>query len=158
MRQILVPTLLSVLLISQSSPAEDRPKLQTLSTQIKKRPANKARSGFYLEIKRSYVRAYTGWQKKTITLLRSKGFDAFNGDAKNQVSAENIISIESIEKTSKPTLVISSVYIGPYPTEQQAESMIPELLSALKPLIDHEKKSDGLHNRHLFLVGVARVK
>jgi hypothetical protein len=35
--------------------------------------------------------------------------------------------------------------------------MIPQLLSALKPLIDDEKKDDELHNRHLFLVGVVRV-
>lgn len=118
----------------------------------------KARSGFYLEIKRSYVRAYSGWQKKTIALLRSKGLEAFNGDPKKQSSAGNVFSVESIEKTSKPRLIISSVYVGPYKSGEAAEHGIRELLSALKPLIEYEKKNDGLHNRHLFLVGVVRVE
>ena len=157
MRRILIHALLIALLISPISYAENRITLQSPSAKIKETSTNKVRSGFYLEIKRSYVRAYSGWQKKTITLLRSKCFRAFNGDPKNQISADNILSMESLEKTAKPRLLISSVYIGPYKSAEVAEHMIPELLSALKPLIDDEKKNDELHNRYLFLVDVVRV-
>lgn len=130
---------------------------QSSSAKIKRSSTNKARSGFYLEIKRSYVRAYPGWQKNTIALLRPKGFEAFNGDPKNNDIADNIRNLESIEKTAKPTLIVSSVYVGPHRSREQAEHRIPKLLSALKPLIDREKKNDELHNRSLFLVGVVRV-
>jgi hypothetical protein len=157
MRRILIPFLLIVLLIAPISYAENKLTLQSSSAKIKRSSTSKARSGFYLEIKRSYVRAYSGWQKNTIALLRPKGFDAFNGDPKNHNFADNIWSLESIEKTTKPTLVISSVYVGPYRSRQQAERKIPKLLSALKPLIAREKKNDELHNRSLFLVGVVRV-
>lgn len=118
---------------------------------------NKARLGFYLEIKRSYVRAYSGWQKKTITLLRLNGFPAFNGEPNRKISAGEISTMESIERTSRPRLIISAVYVGPYQSRAAAEDMIPELLSALKPLVDDEKKNDELNNRYLFLVGVVRV-
>ena len=157
MRRILIPAVLIALLVSPISYAENKITLQSPSTKIKKTSTNKVRSGFYLEIKRSYVRAYSGWQKKTIALLRSKGFKAFNGDPKNQISADNIVSMGSLEKTATPRIIISSVYIGPYKSMEVAEDMIPHLLSALKPLIDDEKKNDGLHNRYLFLVGVVRV-
>ncbi len=157
MRRILIPPLLIALLISPISYAENKLTLQSNSTKIKKTSTNKARSGFYLEIKRSYVRAYSGWQKRTIALLRPKGFEAFNGNPKNQISTDNILSVESLEKTAKPRLIISSVYVGPYQSREVAEHMIPELLSALKPLIDDEKKNDELNNRYLFLVRVVRV-
>jgi hypothetical protein len=157
MRPFLIPTLLIILIISPISYAENKLALQDASTHTKTTSTNKARSGFYLEIKRSYVRAYSGWQKKTITLLRSKGFKAFNGNPKNQISADNILSMESMEQTSKPILIISPVYVGPFKSRKVAEHMIPKLLSALKPLIDEEKKNDGLNNRYLFLVGVVRV-
>jgi hypothetical protein len=157
MRQILISTLLTSLLISPTANAENRSTLHSAATQIKKRSTNKARSGFYLEIKRSYVRAYPGWQKKTITLLRLNGFAAFNGEPNKQISAGDISNIESIERTSRPRLIISAVYVGPYQSSAVAEDMIPELLSGLKPLIDDEKKNDELNNRYLFLVGVVRV-
>ena len=157
MRQILISTLLISLLISPTSNAEDKSNLHGASTQIKKRSTNKARSGFYLEIKRSYVRAYSGWQKKTIALLRLNGFAAFNGEPNKQISAGDISHMESIERNSRPRSIISAVYVGPYQSSAVAEDMIPELLSALKPLIDDEKKNDELNNRYLFLVGVVRV-
>ena len=157
MRRILIPTLLMALLVSPVSHAENKLTPQNAPAKIKKASTNKARSGFYLEIKRSYVRAYSGWQKKTIARLRAKGFAAFNGDPKNPVFADNIWSMESIEKTSKPVIIISPVYVGPYQTREAAEHVIPELLRALKPLIDDEKKNDELTNRYLFLVGVVRV-
>jgi len=157
MRRILVPFLLLTLLITPISYAENRLTLQGSSAKIKSSTTNKVPSGFYLEIKRSYVRAYPGWQKNTIALLRPKGFEAFNGDPKNNDIADNIRNIEYIEKTTKPTIIISSVYVGPYRSRQQAERSIPKLLAALKPLIDREKKNDELHNRSLFLVGVVRV-
>ena len=157
MRRILIRAMLIALLISPISYAENKVTLQSPSTKIKKTSTNKVRSGFYLEIKRSYVRAYPGWQKKTIALLRSKGFKAFNGDPKNQISADNTLSMGSLEKTATPSLIISSVYVGSYKSREVAEHMIPQLLSALKPLIDNEKKNDELNNRYLFLVGVVRV-
>jgi hypothetical protein len=157
MRQILISTLLISLLISSTSNAENKSTLHSASNQIKKRSTNNARSGFYLEIKRSYVRAYSGWQKKTITLLRRNGFAAFNGEPNKQIGAGDISNVESIERTSRPRLVISAVYVGPYHSRAVAEDMIPELLSALKPLIDEKKKNDELNNRYLFLVGVVRV-
>jgi len=157
MRRILIPAVLIALLISPISSAENQTTIQSPSTKVKKASPNKARSGFYLEIKRSYVRAYPGWQKKTIALLRTKGFKAFNGNPKNQISADNIVSMGSLEKTATTRIIISSVYIGPYKSREVAEHMIPQLLSALKPLIDDEKKNDELHNRYLFLVGVVRV-
>jgi hypothetical protein len=158
MRRILVPFLLIALLISPISYAENKLTSQSSSANTKSSSTNKARSGFYLEIKRSYIRAYSGWQKKTIALLRPKGFEAFNGDPKNHDIADNVRNIESIEKTTKPRLIISSVYVGPYQSREQAEHRIPKLLSALKPLIDHEKKNDELNERSLFLVGVVRVR
>ncbi|MDQ2921933.1 MAG: hypothetical protein M3R52_10035 [Acidobacteriota bacterium] len=157
MRCLLIPFLLIALLISPIAQAENKLTPQSNSAKVKKSSTNKARSGFYLEIKRSYIRAYSGWQKKTIALLRPKGFDAFNGDPQNQSIADNMMSIESIEKTVKPRLVISSVYVGPYRSKEEAERTIRKLLSALKPLIDREKKNDELHNRYLFLVGVVRI-
>jgi hypothetical protein len=157
MRRIRIHAALIALLVSSIAYAENKITLQSPSTKIKKTSTNKVRSGFYLEIKRSYVRAYSGWQKKTIALLRSKGFKAFNGDPKNQISADNIVRMGSLEKTATPRIIISSVYIGPYNSRELAEQMIPQLLSALKPLIDDEKKDDELHNRYLFLVGVVRV-
>lgn len=157
MRQFLILTLLIPLLTSPISYAENRFTLQDATANVKKLPTDKARSGFYLEIKRSYIRAYSGWQKKTIALLRSKGFEAFNGDPKDQISADDILSVESLEHTSEPRLIISSVYVGPYSSRKAAEKMIPKLLAALKPLIDYEKKNDELDNRYLFLVGVVRV-
>ena len=157
MRRILIPTLLMALLVSPVSHAENKLTPQNAPAKIKKAPTNKARSGFYLEIKRSYVRAYPGWQKKTIARLRAKGFAAFNGDPKNPSFADDMWSVESIEKTSKPVIIISPVYVGPYRTREAAEHVIPELLLALKPLIDDEKKNDELANRYLFLVGVVRV-
>jgi hypothetical protein len=42
-------------------------------------------------------------------------------------------------------------------SREAAERVIPELLLALKPLIDDEKRDDELANRYLFLVGVVRV-
>ena len=158
MRQILISILLISVLSSSASNAENKSTLHGASTQIRKSPATKAPSGFYLEIKRSYVRAYSGWQKKTITLLKLKGFAAFNGEPMNRVSAGKISNMESLEKTSRPKLIISSVYVGPYRSSAAAERMIPALLSALKPLIDAEKKDYELNNRYLFLVGVVRVK
>jgi hypothetical protein len=103
------------------------------------------------------VRAYPGWQKKTIALLKLKGFAAFNGEPKNQVIADNISNVESLERTSRPRLVISAVYAGRYDSRTTAEQMIPGLLAALRPMIDAEKKNDELNNRYLFLVGVVRV-
>jgi hypothetical protein len=82
---------------------------------------------------------------------------AFNGDPKNPSFADDMWSVESIEKTSKPVIIISPVYIGPYRTREAAEHVVPEILLALKPLIDDEKKNDELANRYLFLVGVVRV-
>ena len=158
MRQILIPTMLIALLSSSASNAENKSTLHGAATQIGKSSANKARPGFYLEIKRSHVRAYSGWQKKTITLLRLKGFAAFNGEPKNQISTGQISNMESLEKYSRPRLIISAVYVGPYQSRAAAERMIPKLLLALKPLIDDEKKNDELNNRYLFLVGVVRVK
>jgi len=158
MRCLLVLILLIALLVSSISDAKNNVTLQKASTELEKTSTNKARSGFYLEIKRSYVRAYSGWQKKTIALLRPKGFLAFNGNPKNRMMADNIWSVEAIEKTSKPVNIMSAVYIGPYQTREAAERMIPELLLALKPLIDDEKKNDELNKRHLFLIGAVRVR
>src|SRR6266545_2418122 len=114
MRQILVSTFLICLFIASTAKSENRSTLHSASTQIKKRFTNKARSGFYLEIKRSYVRAYSGWQKKTITLLRLNGFAAFNGEPNKRISIREISTMESIERTSRPRLIISAVYVGPY--------------------------------------------
>jgi len=162
LRNGVVPILLLILqialLIPPTSHAENSRTLQESPNPVKERSSNKAQPGFYLEIKRSYVRAYAGWQKRAIGLLRAKSFQAFNGDPQYRITESNLVTIEFLKKTSKPTQIISPVFIGPYPSGEVAEKKIPELLSALKPLIDDEKKNDELHNRHLFLVGVVRVK
>jgi len=158
MRQFLILTLLITLLISPVSQAENKYTLQDALTNIKEISTNKARSGFYLEIKRSYIRAYSGWQQNTIGLLRSKGFKAFNGVPKHEISADNMSTVKFLEQTSEPRVIISSVYVGPYPSAKAAEQMIPKLLSALKPMIVDEKRNDELHNRYLFLVGVVSVR
>jgi len=122
-----------------------------------KERSNKAQPGFYLEIKRSYIRAYSGWQENTITLLRSKGFPAFNAEPKDETRADGRLTLKSLEQSSTPKLVISSVYVGPYESEKTAKKMIPKVLSALRPLIVREKKNDQLNNRYLFLIGVVQV-
>lgn len=154
MRRFLITALLALLSISPALRAQNVSPIRASSAQIKISSANKAKSGFYLEIKRSYVRAHSSWQKRTITLLKFKGFAAFTGEPKSQISDNNI---KALEKTSSPRSAISSVYVGPYQSEAIAERMIPDLLAALKPLIDDEKKNDELDNRYLFLVGVVRV-
>jgi len=157
--QVLVLSLLITWPLSPVSRAEDKCALPDASTNIRQSSANQAVSGFYLEIKRSYIRAYPGWQKATITLLRSKGFKAFNGDPEDhEMGAGKILTVKSLERTAKPRVAISSVYVGPYPSGKVAEKMIPRLLAALRPLIVKEKKNDGLNNRYLFLVGVVRVE
>ncbi|HLO00482.1 MAG TPA: hypothetical protein VK208_18635 [Pyrinomonadaceae bacterium] len=156
MRQLLTSTLL-IFLIFPCSVAGNTSSAQNAATQNPQTTSTKARPGFYLEIKRSYIRAYPGWQKETIDLLRARGFDAFNGNPKNQTSVDRLQSMESLEQVSKPTLIISSVYVGPYKSRKTAERMVPRLLLALKPLIDAEKKNDELNSRYLFLVGVVVV-
>jgi hypothetical protein len=158
MRQFLLSSFLIALLISSTSNAQNESTPHGTSTQLERKYTNKVSSGFYLEIKRSYVRAYSGWQKKTISLLRVKGLVAFNGEPQNQIYAGNVSNVESMERTTKPRSIISAVYVGPYQSRALAEDMMPKLLSALKPLIDEEKKTDELNNRHLFLVGVVRVR
>ncbi|MFN2492301.1 MAG: SPOR domain-containing protein [Pyrinomonadaceae bacterium] len=150
MRRILISAFLTCLFICPTLYAQNSSTRPGQLTPSKGTIANKAQSGFYLEIKRSYIRAYPGWQKKTIALLKPKGFKAFNGEATNQTTADNLSRMESLEKHVKPRLLISSVYVGPYESREAAERMIPRLLSALKALIDREKKNDGLHNRYLF--------
>jgi hypothetical protein len=156
MKEYLLPALLISLIISLISPARNA-ALQDGPTNIKEISTNKARSGFYLEIKRSYIRAYSGWQEHTITILRSKGFEAFNAEPKDEIRADSRLTVKSLEQSSTPKLVISSVYVGPYRSEKAAQKMIPKVLSALKPLIVDEKKNDELNNRYLFLIGVVRV-
>jgi hypothetical protein len=155
MRTVLLATLLTSLLISPALPNENRPTLQRASPP--KESTNRAKAGFYLEIKRSYLRAYPGWQKKTISLLRRNGLAAFDGEPNNRTIAGEITNIESLEKISRPKSVIGAVYVGPYRSRAVAEQMMPELLSALKPMIDREKKNDELNDRYLFLVGVVKV-
>ncbi len=158
MSRILVNALLIALCVSHVTHARSVLALQAPAAKSGKAPARQAPRGFYLEIKRSYVRAYPGWQKKTIALLKAAGFAAFNGKPRGRVVAGETPGFESIEQTAKPVSDIGAVYVGPYHTREEAEARITSLLAALKPLIDDEKKGDGLHNRHLFLVGVMRVR
>jgi hypothetical protein len=155
MRRLLLATLLTSLLISPVLLARNGSTPQRASSQ--KKFSNQASAGFYLEIKRSYVRAYPGWQKKTISLLKLNGIAAFNGEPHNRITTGAVTSIESLEETSRPKSVVGAVYVGPYASRAVAEQTIPELLLALKPLINREKKHDELHNRYLFLVGVVEV-
>lgn len=155
MRRILLATLLTSLFISPALHVGNASSYQRPSPP--KKFTRNADVGFYLEIKRSYVRAYPGWQKKTINLLKRNGISAFNGEPINRTVAGELTHFESLEETSQPKSVIGAVYAGPYPSRAVAEQMIPKLLSALKPLIDREKKHDELNNRYLFLVGVVEV-
>ncbi|MDX6614770.1 MAG: hypothetical protein QOD75_3956 [Blastocatellia bacterium] len=158
MKFLITLSLIITLLLSPIARAENKCARPDASTNIRELSDNKAPSGFYLEIKRSYIRAYPGWQQNTIILLRSRGFKAFNGDPRDQeMGADQILTVKSLKQSSKPRLAISSVYVGPYPSGKVAEKMIPKLLAALKPLIVKEKKNDELNNRYLFLVGVVRV-
>ncbi|MEA2205233.1 MAG: hypothetical protein QOE77_2009 [Blastocatellia bacterium] len=157
MKQHLIHIFLITLIIAPVSPAENDHAFQAGSTNIKEISTNKAGSGFYLEIKRSYIRAYPGWQQDTITRLRAKGFAAFNAEPKDEIRADGKLTAQSLEQIATPKLVISSVYVGPYMSEKTAKKMIPKVLSALRPLMVEEKKNDELNNRYLFLIGVVKV-
>ena len=158
MSRLLINAVLVALCVSHVPHAGNVHALQAPAARSGKASARQAPSGFYLEIKRSYVRAYPGWQKKTIALLKAKGFAAFNGNPRGRTVTDEMQSVESVEKTARPINVVGAVYVGPYQTREAAEESITPLLAALKPLIDDEKKNDELHNRHLFLVGVVRVR
>jgi hypothetical protein len=152
----IIIAILITLAVFPVSHAESGYEIQAARCSFEER-SNKAQPGFYLEIKRSYIRAYSGWQEHTITLLRSKGFDPFNAEPKGEIRADSRLTVKSLEQTSTPKLVISSVYVGPYRSEKAARKMIPKVLSALRPLVVDEKKNDELDNRYLFLIGVVRV-
>ena len=152
----IIIAILITLAVFPVSYAENGYEIQIAPFSFKEK-SNKAQSGFYLEIKRSYIRAYPGWQRKTITKLRAKGFEAFNAEPKDEIRADSRLTVKSLEQTTTPGLVISSVYVGPYRSEKAAKKMIPKILSALRPLIVNEKKNDELNNRYLFLIGVVRV-
>ena len=148
--------ILITLAVFPVSYAENGYEIQGAPFSFKER-SNKAQPGFYLEIKRSYIRAYSGWQENTITLLRSKGFEGFNAEPKGEIRADSRLTLKFLEQTATPKLILSSVYVGPYRSEKAAKKMIPKVLSALRPMIVKEKKNDELNNRYLFLIGVVRV-
>lgn len=157
MNLLLLPVL-SVVLTLASPRAEKITHPQSAISKIENYSNIRSRPGYYLEIKRSYLRAYSGWQRKTIALLRSRHFSAFTGQPQNMTTVDGVMTTESLVSTTKALNTTSSVFVGPYSTKADADERISEVLAALRPLIKKEKQRDQLQNRYLFLVGVVRVK
>jgi hypothetical protein len=114
-----------------------------------------AARGLYIELSRCNACAGPRWQQEAVSAFRARDLSAFAGNPKYDDSYQ---SIQFLEKLPRVSDKLTSVFVGPFQTENAASIAVSQIPSILRKQIAEDQGSPVSGSTGMFEVKIVRVR